>query len=268
VNTLKALVFSAFLAIFAVFPVVAQDNTPTPEQVEKVLTQICGDTITKEYLEAFLEGKDKDSRAALSGYDLASDILGDDLITPYEVASTRSLLYSDAQFASFKDTLPSREVLEWLKANDYMLVAGPPVELSLLDVRRRNDALFYSKNGEGWYAASDEEFSRTDTVGSVWLALRKSPVLDSTNKTWDEQQALLSENERVPNAAEVAWGLTTYKEVRGAYLMDSIWVRTFSVDSGGRHVYVFGFGQSGLFVGRWWDDGRLEHLGVFSARKF
>ena len=232
-NAVKIFVFSAFLAIFAVFPAVAQDNMPTP-----------------------------------TGYALARDILGDDFITPDDVAKARNLFYSDAQLALFQETLPSRDILEWLKANDFMLVAGPPVALSLLDVRRLNDALFYSKNGKGWYAANDEQFSRNDTVGPVWLAFRKSPVPNSTRKTWDEQQALLGNDGRVPNAAEVAWGLTTYKEVRDTYLMDNIWVRTVSVDSGGRRVPVGYFFSVGLDVDGYWVDGRHSRLGVSAARKF
>lgn len=254
--------------MFAIFPAVAQDNTPTPEQVEKVLTAICGDSITSVCLEAFLKEKGEVARAALSRYDLARDILGGDFITPNEVVQARDQSYSDAQLTAFQSTLPSKEILEWLKVNNYMLVPGPSKTLSLLDVRRLNDALFYSKDGKGWYSESGETFSRTDTVSPVWLALRKSPVPDSTSKTWGEQQTLLGNDEYFPNAAEVTWGLTTYKEVRGTYLMDNIWVRTSSALSDDRRVYVGGFSSVGLGVLSWWDGRRSSVLGLSSARKF
>jgi len=226
VNILKTFVLSTSLAIFVIFPAVAQSRAPTPEQVK---------TCT-----------------VLPEYELACAILGNDFIAPADVTRVRGLAYSRTHLLSFRKTLPSREVLEWLSSNDYMLVAGPPRALSLLDVRTLNDALFYSKNGKGWYASDDEHFSRNDTVSSVWLALRKSPVPDSTNKTWSEQQALLGSDERIPNVAEAAWGLTTYKEVRGVYLMDNIWVRVSSVHSGGRRVRVSGnFASRGRDVNDW-----------------
>lgn len=241
-NILKTLVLSALLAIFMISPAAAQDRTPTLEQVE--------------------------THAIPYSYELARNILGGNFITPKDVAQARNLSYSDVRLAVFKDTLPSREVLVWLRANDYMLVAGPPVELSLLDIRKLNDTLFFSKNGKGWYSFDNETFSRNDTVSPVWLALRKSAVPDSTKKTWGEQQELLSNNERVPNAAEVTWGLTTYKEVRGVYLMGKIWMRTFSVDSGSRRVGVAIFDQGGIYINNWGDDNRDNYFGVSSVWKF
>lgn len=69
--------------------------------------------------------------------------------------------------------------------------------------------------------------------------LRKEPVQGSTSKNWNEQQALLSENEVTPNVAEVAWCVTTYKAVRNTHLLPSVYVRTSSLDSGGRRVLNF-----------------------------
>lgn len=238
-NTFIPLVLSVFFVVFADLQVIAEDHTPTTKQ---------------------------ETRVELFGYELARNILGDDFITPYEVVEVRDLSYSEAQLAAFENTLPSRKVLEWLGSNDYMLIAGPPT-LSLLGVRNINDTLFNSKNDEGgWYATEGEEFSRTDTIGPVWLALRKSVVPNSANKTWDEQQALLGNDERVPNITEVAWGLTTYYEVRGVYLMSNTWVRTFSISKGYR-INIGGFDQEGIHIGYWWGNGRLDYIHVLSVRK-
>jgi hypothetical protein len=123
---------------------------------------------------------------------------------------------------------------------------------------------FYSKSG-GWY--SDQKFARNDKADTRWIVVRKEPVPDSTSKTWSEQQALLSDVEVTPNAAEVVWVITTYKAVRDIYLLPNIYVRTSSVDSVGIRVYVGHFDDEGLDVYYWGDDDRPSTIGVSSARK-
>ncbi|MEK9176985.1 MAG: hypothetical protein AAB923_01695, partial [Patescibacteria group bacterium] len=143
-----------------------------------------------------------------------------------------------------------------------------PTAMSLLGIRDLNRTLFYSKEG-GWYAEERQTFAQNDkTQAATWLALRKGVVPNSTDKKWKEQLPLLSDVERVPNVAEFAWGLTTYKEVRGVYLMNAIYARTNSVDSGGDRVIVGIFDAKGLVVSLWSGDGRYSDIGVASARKF
>lgn len=197
-------------------------------------------------------------------YTLAQTILGKDFITPEEVAKSRGLTYNEDQLAKFGDTLPSQEVLVWCRDNGYMVVAGPNKPMSLLEVREMKSGYFYSKSG-GWY--SDQKFARNDKADTRWIIVRKEPVPGSTSKTWDEQQALLSDVEITPNAAEVVWAITTYKAVRDIYLLPNIYVRTSSLDSGGRRVYVGLFVSGGLNVNYYWDNYRSGHLGVSSARK-
>jgi hypothetical protein len=148
-----------------------------------------------------------------------------------------------------------------------MLVAGPPKAMSILDIRALHKPFFYSKEG-GWYAERSEKFARNDKAEPVWIALRKEPVADSRNKDWNEQQALVTDPMVVPNAAEAAWGVTTYKAVRGVYLLPNVYVRTSSVVSDGDRVGVGDFDDIGLFVYCYWDDFRLSFLGVSASRKF
>ncbi len=201
-------------------------------------------------------------------YALAREILGDDFIAPEEIAEARGLAYTDEQIKELGSSLPSQEVLEWCRDNDCMLVAGPPKAKSLLDIRDLERDYFYSKRG-GWYADEAEAFARNDKVYCRWLIIRKTPVENSTNKNWDEQQALLSDVEITPNIAELVWALTTYKAVRDIYLLPSLYVRTSSVDSVGSRVYVGIFDRHGLCVVLLWiDDDRDSDLGVSAARKF
>ena len=204
--------------------------------------------------------------AKVPDYALAREILGDDFISPEEIAAARGLTYTDDQIAELESTLPDRETLEWLRRNDFMLVAGSPREMSLLDIRELERSYFYSKEG-GWYNNETEKFARNDKVTCRWLMLCKGIVPNSTSKTWGEQEKLLSDLEVVPNAAEQVWGMTVYKAVRGVYLLGGLYARTSSVGSDGYRVGVGYFDGYGLLVGHWGDSGRDSHIGVASSRK-
>jgi len=204
------------------------------------------------------------------GHELACLILGDDYITPEEVATAYGhgkIAYTDEQLEHFADTLPDTQTILWLRANGYMLIAGPPTEMNLLEVRELDNKLFYSKT-EGWWSESNQTFSREDKVAcGEWLAIRKDEVPNSFSKTWKEQQDLLSEVEHVPNAPEVSYAVTAYFKVRGIYLLRGKYIRTSSVSAGGGHVGVGDFVEDGLRVDDGWDDGRSGGIGVASARK-
>lgn len=193
----------------------------------------------------------------------ASD-LGDDFISPEEVAAARGVSYTQEQLQQLADTLPTEEQLQWCKENDYALVAGPPNEMSLLDVRSAKSSLFYSEMG-GWYA--NQPFAANDKVYCRWLAIRKTEVPDSLNKKWDAQQKLLFEHEEVPNAAEMSWFITTYYEVRGVWLFKDVYVRTSSVSSDGDRVDIGNFNEDGLRVNDCPDDHCNCYLGVAASRQ-
>ena len=205
--------------------------------------------------------------ADMTGYELASAILGKDFITPEEISSARpGIVYTEAQLEEFESTLPSREELDWLRDNGFMLVAGPPRPMSLLEIRDIKNEYLYSKTG-GWYSNDKEKFARDDKATTKWLKLRKGPVPNSTRKNWSEQQPLLSDVEYVPNVAEATWSVTSYKAVRGVYLLPNVYVRTSSLGSGGARVSVGSFDARGLNVSNYWDDNRSDYLGLASARK-
>jgi hypothetical protein len=205
--------------------------------------------------------------AKMPNYDTARMILGKDFISPEDIAKARGVVYTEEQLLHFGKTMtPSQEVLKWCRDNDYMIVAGPPRPMSLLEVRDLNQKYFYSETG-GWYANDKEKFARNDKVEPWWIMLRKKPIDDSTDKNWTEQQKLLQPAEFVPNAAEVTWAVTTYKAVRGVYLLPNVYVRTSSVDSGGYRVSVGLFDSKGLNVSYCSDDVRNVNLGLSSARK-
>jgi hypothetical protein len=201
------------------------------------------------------------------GHELARLILGDDYITAEEVAKVYNFSYSDEQLQHLEETLPDMKTILWLRANEYILIAGPPTELNLLQVRELDNKLFYSKT-EGWYSNDKEKFARNDTTkAGEWLAIRKEAVPNSFSKTWKEQQELITDVEHVPNSSEVSYIITTYFKVREVRLFENKYVRTSSVDVDGDHVYVRDFDEDGLVVNRYRDDYRSDSIGVASSRE-
>lgn len=198
-------------------------------------------------------------------YALAQSILGVDFITPEEVTKARSsIVYTDEQITALARSLPSMDMFVWCKENGYAVMPAPPTAMSILDIREVQSAHFYSKTG-GWYA--DQKFAREDKTSSGWLMIKKTPVANSTSKTWGDQNKLLSKLETVSNAAEMCWFITTYFEVRGARLFEGVYVRTSSLGSDGRRVSVGFFDAEGLLVNGCWGDGRDGYVGLSTARK-
>lgn len=162
-------------------------------------------------------------------YEPARNILGDDFISPEEVDEACNVSYTEEQLKQLADTLPNQEQLQWCRDNDYALVAGPPTEMSLLDVHSSKSFVFYPK-AEGWY--EEEPFTTDEKVVCQWLAICKTETPNSSNNKW--------------NATEMSWFITTYYEVRGVYLFKNVYVFTSSVVDDGRVlVGVFFFNKHG-----------------------
>ena len=201
----------------------------------------------------------------IEDYSLPQSILGMDFITPEEVSNARlRIVYTDEQIKALAESLPSEEMLKWCKDNDYAVMSAPPQACSLLDVREIQPDHFYWKTG-GWYA--DEKFAHEDKTSFGWLAIKKTPVANSTNKNLDQQSRLLSTLEHVPNAAEMSWFITTYFKVRGIQLFESVYVQTSNLDSLGNHITVGYFDSGVLFLDRWYGVYPFDNIGVSASRK-
>lgn len=206
---------------------------------------------------------------------LARSILGADLITPEEVSKAGPIIvYTNEQITALVESLPSEDVLSWCKKNDYAVIPSPPKAMSLTDVWEIRSTHFYLKTG-GLYP--NEDFAHEDKTSFGWLAIKKAPVFNSTRKTWDQQNTLLSALEYVPNAAEMSWFITTCFEVRATRLFESgIYVRTSSIGIGlehddGRGICraTFGhFSDDGFDVAIWGSNRTDGRIGLSAARKF
>jgi len=144
----------------------------------------------------------------------------------------------------------------------HVLVAVFP--LSILEIRGKvaqGQRLFYDQD---WY--NKQAFAK-DRGETEWKLVRKTPIANSTSKTWPEQQALLGSNEETPTARVMVYTIIGHFLATGERLFEKIYVRCSDVDSDGRRVDVGYFDSGGLFVYDYWDDDRFDYFGVSAARK-
>lgn len=230
-------------------------DASTPAQLSEFFCQIQSGRITKRTLQAFLKN------GGISQEEVAHIVLGNDMIFPEDVMSARGLSYNNEQLAQLADKLPSVEVLRWCKENNYAVMPSPPHSMNVLEVRALQPTLFFYETG-GWYDWRERcPFSYNDKVQFGWIAVRKGIVPGSMNKRWNGQKALLSDEEEVPNVAQLVWFVTTYKLVRGVQFFTDCSARTSSVGHEGTQTFV---GDEKIQL--YWDDSRASDVGLASCR--
>lgn len=171
-------------------------------------------------------------RPNASDYTLARKILGNDFISPEEIALAYGLVYTKKQLIALRRRLPNKAKLKAIGDAGMLLVAEPPIAMSTFDIYALNTNyihLLYFDNKN-----LCEKFAHDDMVEALgWIALRKRPV-----RNWTNDGKLPSDIKYIPNAAETAWVLTTYRAVRNKYRLDQISMRTSSIGSAGYHVII------------------------------
>lgn len=155
----------------------------------------------------------------------------------------------------------SAEVLEACR-DTHVLVACAGI--SLMEVWNVQTALFYAKS-DPWYKS--QQFATTK-VKAGWYLVRKTPVPDSTSKTWTEQCELLTEAEEVPSASVLAQAILIHYLETNERLFEAIYVRVSDVGSVGDRVDLGLFDQDGLRVSGFWGGNRGSSIGVSASRKF
>jgi hypothetical protein len=97
--------------------------------------------------------------------------------------------------------------------------------------------------------------------------VRKEPITNSTSKTWNDQQALLSKDEETPTARIVVYTMVGHFLATGERLFEKIYVRCVDLGSDGSRVGVGRFDAEGLYVNCCWGDCRYDSIGLSAARK-
>ncbi|MFC1629639.1 hypothetical protein ACFL11_00195 [Patescibacteria group bacterium] len=188
----------------------------------------------------------------------AREIMGKNFFGVEEAIEHFGVNPTEQQLAALSDIPYPEAVLEQLK-DAHILVAVFPI--SVIEIREKVDSeLFYHMP---WY--NERPFAKESSEVS-WQLVRKTPADDSFLKNWQEQQALIGEEDEVPTAQVMVYTIVAYYLTTGEHLLEHIYVRTSSVDSG-EHVIVGDFVLNGLYINRLWISTRNDHLGVSSARK-
>jgi hypothetical protein len=168
---------------------------------------------------------------------------------------------SKQQLAYLAEVPFTEEVLKSCKDTHVLIAVFP---MSILDIRGKVERKLFYRHDPAWY--NKQEFAK-DKGGVGWQLVRKVPIADSTNKMWNEQQALLENVEETPKAQVVVYTTIGHFLATGERLFENIYVRCSDLDSRGFRVFVGFFDARGLFVNGCRDDRCDGLIGLLGARK-
>lgn len=154
----------------------------------------------------------------VSVYDDARYLLGDDFITPEEMF----MEYSSEEVERLQSSLPNIDFLQKCKERGHVLLPGPPKKLNLAEVRYQSLSHFNSQKQYLLNGLEQEEFFYEEVVSPMrWMTVHKGLIKSETNcSAWSEMRYMISRDEYVPNAAELAWMLTAFLSVRKVFLIE------------------------------------------------
>lgn len=192
----------------------------------------------------------------------AREIMGTNMFGIEDAIKHFGVNPSKAQLAALGEVPFSEETLKACKGTHVLVAVFP---LSILDIRTQVKGdpirLLYDQS---WY--NKEAFAK-DRGEIGWHLIRKTPVDNSTNKTWNDQQALLGKDDETPKAQVMVYAIIGHYKATNERLFEKVWVRCSDLDSDGVRVSVGNFDAEGLDVNDCWGDSRGDCLGLASARK-
>ncbi|MDO8520655.1 MAG: hypothetical protein Q7S52_00905 [bacterium] len=166
------------------------------------------------------------------------------------------------ELTALSDIPFTEAMLEECKSTHVLVAVFP---MSVLDIRGKVERKLFYRHEDAWYNKQAFAGLRGE-VG--WHLVRKTPVSNSTSKTWGEQQALLSRDEETPTARVIVYTIIGHLLTTGDRLFENTYVRCSDIDSDGYRVLVgYIFLADGLYVDRYWDDHRIAFIGASSSRK-
>lgn len=178
----------------------------------------------------------------------AREIMGRSMFGIEEAVKHFGAVLSKRQLAYMAEIPFSEETLRACK-NTHILVAVVPISIVAIRTKTADvkmpakHRMFYQQD---WY---DGNSVGNDAGHLEWHLVRKTPVADSTSKTWEQQQDLLDlEIEETPEAQVVVYTIIGYFLATGERLFEKAWVRCRTLAPGGDRVRVGRFGAGGLDV--------------------
>lgn len=192
----------------------------------------------------------------------AREIMGKNMFGIEDAIKHFGVNPSKAQLAALGEVPFSEETLEACKATHVLVAVFP---MSILDIRAKvKGELWQAFYDQSWY--NKEAFAK-DRGEIGWHLIRKTPVDNSTNKTWNDQQALLGKDDETPKAQVMVYTIIGHYKATNERLFEKVWVRCSDLVSDGVRVFVGYFDARGLDVDGSWDGDRHDSLGLASARK-
>lgn len=198
-------------------------------------------------------------------YEAARAIMGSNFIFPADVASKLGVKYSSSDLQKLAKMPFSESILRECKDTHILF---PSFSLSILETREKAPNKMFHSYSDAWY--NGHSFAHSERPEVRWHLIRKEKVPGSTNKTYSQQLALLSNQEENPPAVVLVQLMVVYQMLTGTKLY--VWeksdgVRSSSLSSDGNRVGV-DFYEGQLFVNFWSDDFYVSDLGLAASRKF
>jgi len=219
-----------------------RSSAPTPAQLKELFAQIESGRITSAVVQSLLRGETGFKHEAL-----CRNVLVGDIIFPEDIEGVTNLRYPHEDHAEYRRKLPNQDLLWWCRKNEYALIAGPPLPLSLSDLYGMWPERFQKMpNIKAGYVTHEK-------VSPGWLYIGKRVVLVSAHLPQSAQIKLLSPKERLPNIAELGWALFIYRIVRSRWLLDCEALRTSTMAQNGKNVRG---GNSGSTF--WFDEWGID----------
>lgn len=190
----------------------------------------------------------------------AREIMGRNMFGVEEAIKHFGVNPSKQQLAALSEAPFTEATLEECKSTHVLVAVFP---MSILDIRGKVECKIFYSHENAWY--NKQAFAK-DRGEVGWHLIRKTPVENSTSKTWDEQQALIGKNEETPKARVVVYTIVGHFLATDERLFEGIYIRCLDVDSYGLQVFVGDFDSRGLSISDYWGNLRHHLLGVSSAR--
>jgi len=187
---------------------------------------------------------------------LAREIMGKNFFGIEETMQYFGVKPNRSQLSALAEVPFTEDEIRKVK-DTHILVAIFP--LSILEIRDKVERKLFYKHEDAWY--NSQSFVKAKGE-ACWQFVRKTPVENSTSKTWQEQQSLLMKNEEIPTARVMVYTIIGHFLATSEQLFENVYVRCSDVVSDGDHVLVGRFASGGLSVSFDWDDYRYGLLGL------
>ncbi len=221
------------------------------------IAEVREDITARLVLADWYEDDDRLSRAAVLRAEVAAaQILGwKNTMSILDVEQHYGVIYTEEQLRCLAVFPFSEKVLRKCK-NTHVLVPGYPFSLLSLN-ERLQEKEFLSK--VTWTVVKEDSLGHQQVRCGSYL-LRKKLLPNSTRKTYEQQQALLL-NEEVPFACEMAFMIFLYERITKEILFRSTFVRCRDEDP------ISGFAWLGR-LSKLWKDLHVTRTKVIVGFKF